>query len=265
MTVHEPLLDDLRAQLRTLDRVVVAFSGGVDSGYLAWLARDTLGPDRVLAVTAVSPSLATAEREDCNDLAREWGLTLIEIETAEMENAAYRRNDLDRCFWCKDALMDAVGPVAAEFGGTVILGVNTDDLSDHRPGQKAAADRGARFPFVDASWSKAHIRAAAAAAGLRIWDKPAAPCLASRLPYGTEVTLGRLRSVEAAETAIKALGFGDVRVRHHGQVARVEVPAEFLAEAISQREAISMAVHDAGYRWATIDLDGLRSGNLNPI
>ena len=258
-------LDALRAHLLHLDRVFVAFSGGADSAFLAWMAHDTLGPDRATAVTAVSPSLAGLEHDDCAALALEWGLTWEQVHTEEMDNAAYRRNDTERCFWCKDALMQALGPlVAAADGATVALGVNLDDLDDHRPGQRAAAEHGAVFPLVDAGFTKDDIRSVSRELGLRTWDKPAAPCLASRLPYGTAVTLGRLRSVETAEAALRAIGFDTLRVRHHGELARIEVPVDRLDDAVARRDGVVAAVRAAGYRWVALDLDGLRSGNLNP-
>ena len=257
-------LQALRGRLLDLDEVVVAFSGGADSAFLAWVAHDTLGADRATAVTAVSPSLAGTERDDCRALADEWGLTWREVETDEMANAAYQRNDVDRCFWCKDALMDAVEPIVAGAGATVVLGVNLDDLDDHRPGQEAARTRGAVFPLVEAGFTKHDVREASRALGLRTWDKPAAPCLASRLPYGIPVTLGRLRSVEQAEAALRAMGFPELRVRHHDEVARIEVPVDRLADVVERRSAVVEAVRAAGYRWVTLDLAGLRSGNLNP-
>ena len=253
----------LRERLIALDRVAVAFSGGADSSFLAWVAHDTLGPERATAVTAVSPSLAALERDECRALAGEWGLAWREVATAEMENAAYRRNDTDRCFWCKDALMDAVEPIVRATDATVALGVNLDDLDDHRPGQQAAAARGAVFPLVEAGFTKDDVRSVSRSLGLRTWDKPAAPCLASRLPYGIPVTLGRLRSVEVAEAALRAMGFDVLRVRHHGDLARVEVPVDRLTDLVERREDIVAAVRDAGYRWVTLDLAGLRSGNLN--
>jgi len=256
-------LDDLRDGLRALGRVVVAFSGGADSAFLAWMANDTLGSDRALAVTAVSPSLPAAERTESADLAAEWGLRWREVETEELADAAYTRNDADRCYWCKDALLRAAGPLAEAEDATVVLGVNVDDLGDHRPGQRAASERGAAFPLVDAGFTKADVRAWSQRLGLRTWDKPAAACLASRLPYGTPVTLGRLATVERAEAALRALGFRELRVRHYGGTARLEVPLDRLADVVALREAVVVAVQAAGYRYVTLDLEGLRSGNLN--
>ena len=253
----------LRDQLHDLDRVLVAFSGGADSALLAWLAHDTLGPDRAAAVTAVSPSLAGFEHEDCAALAREWQLRWIEVHTDEMTDAAYQRNDTDRCFHCKDALMDAVVPLARTEAATVVLGVNLDDLGEHRPGQRAASERGAVFPLVEAGFTKDDVRALSRQLGLRTWDKPAAACLASRLPYGTPVTLSVLREVEAAETGLRALGFADLRVRHYGDLARIEVPIEELERVLAGRTEVVAVVRAAGYRYVTVDLEGLRSGNLN--
>jgi uncharacterized protein len=248
--------------LGPLERVVVAFSGGADSAFLAHVAHELLGDD-ALAVTAVSPSLPARELDDCAALAREWGLAWTTVETAELTNDAYVRNDDQRCFYCKDALMDAVAPLAATRQATVVLGVNLDDLGDHRPGQAAAAARGARFPMVDAGLTKADVRAASRALGLRTWDKPAAACLSSRLPYGTPVTIGVLQSVEDAEAALHELGFRAVRVRHYGDLARIEVPVDDLDAVLAARDAVVEGVRRAGYRYVTLDLDGLRSGNLN--
>ncbi|MCU1454548.1 MAG: ExsB family protein [Acidimicrobiales bacterium] len=253
----------LQASLRGFERVVVAFSGGADSAFLAWSATDVLGVERVHCVTAVSPSLPGAELDACAEVARSWGLRWTSVPTDEMEDAAYRRNDADRCYWCKDALMRALGPLAAAAEATVVLGVNVDDLGDHRPGQRAAQEQGAAFPLVAAGLTKADVREASRQAGLVTWDKPAAACLASRLPYGTPVTVGVLASVEQAEAGLRALGFDDLRVRHYRELARIEVPVARLAEAVERREAIVAAVAGAGYRYVTLDLEGLRSGNLN--
>jgi uncharacterized protein len=251
--------------LRSLGEVVVAFSGGADSAFVAKVATDTLGADRVLCVTAVSPSLAPEERADCRALAVEWGLRHLEVATDELADPAYAANDGSRCYHCKTALMAAFSPVtaAAGPGATVLLGVNLDDLSDHRPGQAAAAERGAFFPLVDAGFTKADVRSWSRRLGLRTWDKPAAACLASRVPYGTRVTFTTLDSVARAESGLRALGFRQLRVRHYDNTARIEVPAEDLTEVVARRDEVSAAVHAAGYRYVTVDLDGFRSGNLN--
>lgn len=251
----------LRDRLRELAPLVVAFSGGADSAFLAWVAHDTLGPDGATAVTAVSPSLAGAELEDCRVLAAEWGLTWRTVETDEMERAAYLVNDGQRCYHCKAALMDALGPWLDT--ATVALGVNVDDLGDHRPGQQAAAERSAVFPLVDAGFSKADVRAWSQKLGLRTWDKPAAACLASRLPYGTPVSIPLLGRVERAEAALRGLGFRSLRVRHYGDTARLELPLDELADVLARRADVVAGVQAAGYRYVTLDLEGLRSGNLN--
>ncbi len=255
-------LDVLDTELRRLERVVVAFSGGADSAFLAAMAHRSLGA-AAHAVTAVSPSLAGDEMVDCGALAAEWGLRWTPVVTHEMERAAYRLNDTDRCFHCKAELMDVVGPIAVAESATVVLGVNLDDLGEHRPGQKAAAEAGAEFPLVAAGFTKDDIRAASRALGLRTWDKPAMACLASRIPYGTEVSVGLLTQLDRAEAALRRLGFRQVRVRHYDDTARLEFPLDDLPAVLARRDAVVGAVRGQGYRYVTLDLEGFRSGNLN--
>jgi pyridinium-3,5-biscarboxylic acid mononucleotide sulfurtransferase len=256
-------LTELRRRLGELGRVVVAFSGGADSAFLAKVATDELGDRNVLCVTAVSPSLAPEELADVRALASEWSLRHLEVETTELANPAYTVNDGSRCAHCKDALIDAVGPLAESERATVVLGVNLDDLGDHRPGQQVASRRGAVFPLVEAGFTKDDVRTTSKALGLRTWDKPAAACLASRIPYGTPVTVPTLRAVATAESGLRALGFRELRVRHYGELARIEFGPDDLVDAFSRRDDVVAAVRSAGYRYVTLDLEGLRSGNLN--
>ena len=258
--MNDDQLERLRAVLREMAPVVTAFSGGADSAFLAWVAHDTLGSDQASAVTAVSPSLAGDELADCRALAQEWQLEWSTVETNELEDPSYIANDGLRCYHCKSALMEALEPFTDV---TVMLGVNLDDLGDHRPGQQAAAERGARFPLVEARFTKADVREWSRRLGLRTWDKPAAACLSSRLPYGTPVSIGVLSRVEKAEAALHRLGFASLRVRHYGDVARIEVPIDEVAELVAQRDAVVEVVKAAGYQYVTVDLEGLRSGNLN--
>lgn len=255
-------LSALERELQRLGDVVVAFSGGADSAFLAAVASRVLGP-RAHAVTAVSPSLAGDEEADCRALATEWGLRWTPVTTHEMERAAYRINDIDRCFHCKAELLDVLAPIAAVDGATVVLGVNIDDLGEHRPGQRAASQQGAQFPLVTAGFTKAMVREASQHMGLRTWDKPAAACLASRIPYGTEVSIGLLSQVDRAEAALRRLGLSELRVRHYDDTARLEVPIAAFDAVMAGRERIVNAIKSCGYRYVTLDLEGFRSGNLN--
>lgn len=259
-------LDDI---LTSLGCVVVAFSGGADSAFLAARATRLLGRDNVLCVTAVSASLAASEEHDCAELATEWGLDWRAVKTDETSRPAYIANDGDRCFHCKDELMDVLVPIAAARGATVVLGVNVDDLGDHRPGQRAAEEKGARFPMVEAGLSKADVRDLSRAMGLRTWDKPAAACLASRVPYGTPVTVGLLGRIDRAEAALRdvlsgaGVATGNLRVRHAGDTVRIEVDPVVFPVIAAQHERVVAALEAVGYRYVTLDLAGFRSGNLN--
>ena len=253
----------LQAVLARLGRIVVAFSGGADSALVAAVATRLLGAEQVLCATAVSPSLAPEDLAHCSGIADEWGLRWVAVTTHELDDPAYVRNDLDRCYHCKRELMDVLMPLAGSEQATVVLGVNVDDLNDHRPGQKAAAERGAVFPLVQAGLDKAMVRTVSQALGLSTWDRPAAACLASRVPHGTPVSLGILDQVAAAESSLRRLGFDALRVRHYGDLARVELPLEDFGRAVEIRDEIVTAVRGAGYRYVTLDLEGLRSGNLS--
>ncbi len=253
----------LQAVLARLGRIVVAFSGGADSALVAAVATRLLGAEQVLCATAVSPSLAPEDLAHCSGIADEWGLRWVAVTTHELDDPAYVRNDLDRCYHCKRELMDVLMPLAGSEQATVVLGVNVDDLNDHRPGQRAAAERGAVFPLVQAGLDKAMVRTVSQALGLSTWDRPAAACLASRVPHGTPVSLGILDQVAAAESSLRRLGFDALRVRHYGDLARVELPLEDFGRAVEIRDEIVTAVRGAGYRYVTLDLEGLRSGNLS--
>ncbi|WP_214106222.1 ATP-dependent sacrificial sulfur transferase LarE [Acrocarpospora catenulata] len=259
-------MDRLTARLRGEGAVVVAYSGGADSALLAFAAGQALGA-RALSVTAVSPSLAAAERSAARAFARAHGLAHIEVCTDEAERPEYTANGSDRCYHCKSALFDALTPLATALGARIALGTNLDDLGDHRPGQRAAAERGAIAPLVDAGLTKADVRAISRELGLITADKPAAPCLASRVSYGDPVTPEVLGKVEAAEAALRDLGFPVCRVRAHadGTLARIEVPKAEISRVTELRERVEAAVRDAGFTFCSVDLSGFASGRLNAL
>src|SRR5712691_6258743 len=235
-------LDRARAIVRDLDSVLVAFSGGVDSTLLLKLALDELG-DRAVAVLASSPAYPESEQDEARATARSLGARLLEVDTHELELEAYTRNNPDRCFHCKEELFEPLEPIRVELGlRHLAYGATADDAGDHRPGHGSAVRRGVRFPLLEAGLGKPEIRAAARDLRLPNWDKPSFACLSSRIPHGTRVTLDALRQVEAAEAAIKALGFKQVRVRHHGDVARIEVEPAEIARLVSERERVVAAL-----------------------
>lgn len=259
-------LERLRGRIAREDRLIVGFSGGVDSALVAVVAAKVLG-ERALAVTAVSPSLPERERVAARDLMKAHGVRHMEVATDEFERPEYVRNAGDRCYHCKSALFDAIAPLSDLLGSPVALGTNLDDLGDHRPGLAAAKLRGSLAPLVDAGLTKAEVRAAAEELGLEVAAKPAAACLSSRIAYGDPVTPEAVRAVELAERALHGMGLDRVRVRSHAQgtLARVEVPQDQLEEAVDRRAEITEATKSAGFLFVTLDLDGLLSGSMNRL
>ncbi len=256
-------LDRLRSTLRSLGSVLVAYSGGVDSALVMTVAHQELG-QRALACIGVSPSYPTREMRAAIQLAEDLGVTYRLIDTAETRDPGYAANLADRCYFCKTELHDQLQAIAqAEGWAAVADGANASDLGDYRPGMVAAREHGVRSPLLEAGITKAEVRALAQALGLPVWDKPAMACLSSRVPHGTPITPELLRQIESAEDTLVALGFRQFRVRHHGDIARIELPAEDLPTALAQREAIVAGIQAAGYRFVTLDLAGFRSGSLN--
>jgi len=256
-------LNRAREIVRGLGSVLVAYSGGVDSTLLLRLALDELG-DRAVGALASSPAYPESEQEEARVLARSLGARLVELSTNEVELDAYARNNPDRCFHCKEELFDKLEPVQRELSlDHLAYGATADDAGDHRPGHGAAVRRGVRFPLLEAGMGKPEIRAAARELGLPNWNKPSFACLSSRIPHGTQVTVEALRRIEAAEAAVKLLGFAQVRVRHHGDVARIEVDGAEIEKLVAQRERVVDAVRKAGYKFVSADLEGYATGSLN--
>ena len=260
-------LTALRARLADLGSVLVCYSGGVDSAFLLAAAHEALGP-RAIGMTAVSPSLAPAEREEAILLAKRIGADHRLVESREIEDPDYVKNAPDRCFHCKSELYRIASQKRVEWGlSAIVNGTNLDDLGDYRPGLEAAKQAGVVSPFVDLAFTKADVRAGAQAMGLPIWDKPAAACLSSRIPYGTSVTRERLDKIGGFEARLRALGFRQVRVRYHDELARIELDPQDLPRAAdpAMRASIVAAGKESGFRYVTLDLLGYRTGSHNEV
>jgi pyridinium-3,5-biscarboxylic acid mononucleotide sulfurtransferase len=256
----------LRRDLEATGGLMVAFSGGADSAFLLAAAVEALG-ERAVAATGVSPSLAERELADARAFAAELGARHLVVPTHEGERPGYLRNGPDRCFFCKHELFEVLGPLAGAEGLALAVGTNTDDLGDHRPGQRAAAGHGVLAPLVTAGFSKAEVREASRRLGLRTADKPAAACLASRIAYSVQVTPARLSGVERAEALLRSFGLAQLRVRDHGDLARVEVPVEALAGLVepASRARLVAGLRELGFAYVTVDLEGFRSGSMNAV
>lgn len=259
--------DALYEGLRSLRRVLVAYSGGVDSAYLAFAAHEVLGND-MLAVLADSPSLARSQMQDAIAFAEEQRIPLKVVQTSELEKPDYQRNDAMRCFHCKDELFTVMEQYREEHGfGSVAYGINNDDQGDFRPGQQAARGHGVAAPLLDAGLTKQDIRELARAAGLRVWEKPASACLSSRIEYGRAVTREALEQVERGEDALRALGFRQFRVRHHGEIVRIEIARDELPQALTVEMAseFTRVFKGLGFTYITLDMEGFRSGSMNAL
>jgi uncharacterized protein len=258
-------LNRLKQRLGGFDSALLAFSGGVDSSLLLRVAHEVLG-DRLTALTSVSPTNPEADTAQAVDLARRLGVRHVIVESNELEVPGYAANPINRCYLCKDRLYEICAGEARERGIAAILdGVNVDDLGDYRPGLRAADEYRVHHPLVEANLRKSELRELSRTLGLATWDRPASPCLSSRFPYGTEITVDRLRMVARAEDALQRLGFREVRVRFHGEVARIEVGHDELPQLLDPptRALAAEAIRAAGFRYVTVDLEGFRSGSLN--
>jgi uncharacterized protein len=263
--IEDGVLGRLLAQFDGVGgNVCVAFSGGVDSSLLLAVAARALGPDRVIAVTATSPTYLAEELAVAASVAASLGVEHVVVSAHEFEDPRFVENSRERCYYCKGGMLDALAEIAAARGGATLLdGANADDVGDHRPGMRAAAERGVLQPLLAAGIGKAEVRRLARALGLSTWDSPQQACLASRVPYGEPITPEKMAAVASAEKALHDLGFRQCRARHHGDVARLEIEPDDLERAFALREQISRGVRAAGFTYVALDLDGFRAGSMN--
>ena len=259
----DEVLQRLQAQFVGVEDAVVAFSGGVDSSLVLAVAARALGPAHVTAVTATSPTYLDEELAAATAAAASLGVEHVVVATHEFDDQRFVENSRERCYYCKAGLLAALAEVASERGAALVDGANADDVGDHRPGMRAAAERGVLQPLLAAGVGKADVRRLARELGLATWDAPQQACLASRVPYGEPITPEKLAAIAEAERALRALGFRQCRVRHHGDVARVEVERHELERAFALREEISRTIHAAGFTFVALDVDGFRTGSMN--